>query len=90
LFGEIKRFNREAVEVLERPEWEGLKLGEFLAEKGFSQGFRELYLVAIAAAVWSCAPKAVNEFPAATLVRFFDKHRFLTVTEQAQPISLSG
>ncbi len=78
LFGEIKRFNREAVEVLKRPELEALKLGEFLDQKKFSSEFRDLYLVPMAAAVWSCAPRAVNEFPAATLIRFFDNHRFLT------------
>ncbi len=90
LFGEIKRFNREATEVLERPEWEGRKLGEYLDEKKFSAEFRELYLVPMAAAVWSCAPKAVNEFPAATLIRFFDNHRFLAVTEQAQWKTIPG
>jgi predicted NAD/FAD-binding protein len=71
LLGEIKRFNREAIEALARPTWESLKLGDFLDEKRFSQEFRELYLVPMAA-VWSCAPRAVNEFPAATLLRFFD------------------
>jgi predicted NAD/FAD-binding protein len=90
LFGEIKRFNRVATEVLERPEWETLKLGDFLDEKGFSEEFRELYLVPMAAAVWSCAPSAVNEFPAATLIRFFDNHRFLTVTDQAQWKTIPG
>ena len=90
LFGEIKRFNREATEVLEKPEWQGLKLGDFLDAKGFSQEFRELYLIPMAAAVWSCAPKAVNEFPAATLIRFFDNHRFLTITEQAQWKTIPG
>jgi predicted NAD/FAD-binding protein len=90
LFGEIKRFNREAKEVLQRPEWEGLKLGDFLDAKKFSQEFREMYLIPMAAAVWSCAPKAVNEFPAATLIRFFDNHRFLTVTEQVQWKTIPG
>ena len=90
LFGEIKRFNREAVEVLKRPELEALKLGEFLDQKKFSSEFRDLYLVPMAAAVWSCAPRAVNEFPAATLIRFFDNHRFLTVTEQAQWKTIPG
>lgn len=90
LFGEIKRFNREAIEALTSPEWERLKLGDFLDEKGFSQEFRELYLAPMAAAVWSCAPRAVDEFPAATLLRFFENHRFLTVTEQAKWKTILG
>ena len=90
LYQEIRRFNREATKVLDHPECEGLKLGDFLDEKEFSQEFRELYLVPMAAAVWSCAPKAVNEFPAATLIRFFDNHRFLTVKDQAQWKTIPG
>jgi uncharacterized protein len=90
LYGEIKRFNREAAEILARPDWRTLKLGEFLDERKFSAEFRELYLVPMAAAVWSCAPRVVNEFPAVTLIRFFDNHRFLTVTEQAQWKTIPG
>ncbi len=90
LYREINRFNREAKEVLRRPDLETLTLGEFLDEKRFSQEFRELYLVPMAAAVWSCAPKAVNAFPAATLIRFFDNHRFLTVSGQAQWKTIPG
>jgi predicted NAD/FAD-binding protein len=67
-----------------------LKLRDFLDAKKFSQEFRELYLIPMAAAVWSCAPKAVNEFPATTLIRFFDNHRFLTITEQAQWKTIPG
>jgi predicted NAD/FAD-binding protein len=90
LYGEIKRFNREARKVLERPDWKTLKLGDYLDEKKFSEEFREFYLVPMAAAVWSCAPMTVNEFPAATLIRFFDNHRFLTVRDQAQWKTIPG
>jgi uncharacterized protein len=90
LFAEIKRFNREATEFLQRADAEKIKLGEFLDEKKFGGEFRELYLLPMASAVWSCTLDAVKEFPAATLIRFFDNHRFLTVSGQAQWKTIAG
>ena len=90
LFGEIRRFNREALGILRAPEGEKLNLGEFLEQKQFSPEFMELYLVPMASAVWSCAQDAVKEFPAATLVRFFDNHRFLTVNDHPQWKTIPG
>lgn len=90
LFAEIRRFNREAPQVLERADLEHLRLGEFLDIGGYSEEFRELYLLPMASAVWSCAHHAVAEFPAATLIRFFENHRFLTITGQAQWKTIAG
>jgi predicted NAD/FAD-binding protein len=90
LFNEIKRFNREAVEILKRPDGENLRLGDFLAEKNFSDEFCELYLLPMASAVWSCAHNMVKEFPAATLIRFFDNHRFLTVNHHPKWKTIEG
>src|SRR5262249_38169299 len=68
----------------------GLQLGEFLDEQRYSCEFRELYLFPMTSAVWSCAPAAAREFPAAMLVRFFDNHNFLTMTEQHQWKTIPG
>ena len=67
-----------------------LRLGEFLDIGEYSQEFRELYLLPMASAVWSCAHHAASEFPAATLIRFFENHRFLTITGQAQWKTIPG
>jgi predicted NAD/FAD-binding protein len=90
LFAEIRRFNREAVEVLQRADGGKLKLGEFLEQKQFSAEFMELYLAPMASALWSCAQDAVKEFPAATLIRFFDNHHFLRVNDQPQWKTIPG
>ena len=90
LFAEIRRFNREAPLGLENADLENLKMGEFLDQGGYSSEFRELYLLPMASAVWSCAYHAAAEFPAATLIRFFDNHRFLTITGQAQWKTIPG
>jgi predicted NAD/FAD-binding protein len=52
MFGEIRRFNAEALRVFDRPDADRLKLGDFLDESGYSQEFREFYLYPMAAAVW--------------------------------------
>jgi predicted NAD/FAD-binding protein len=90
LYSEIRRFNTEAPQLFLRPDADTLKLGDFLDENHFAPEFRELYLVPMAAAVWSCAPNAVNEFPAAMLVRFFQNHNFLTTTQQHQWKTIPG
>src|SRR6202012_29306 len=41
LYREIKRFNRESVEVLRRTDADGLTIGQYLSEKQFSDEFWE-------------------------------------------------
>lgn len=90
LFSEIHRFNRDAPRFVERADARGLKLWEFLDEQRYSEEFRQLYLFPMTSAVWSCAPTAAREFPAAMLIRFFDNHNFLTMTRQYQWKTIPG
>lgn len=46
-------------------------IGEYLDREGYSDTFRDDYLIPMTAAVWSTSPdKCSLEFPAITLVRF--------------------
>lgn len=46
-------------------------IGQYLAREGYSDAFRDDYLIPMTAAVWSTSPdKCSLEFPAVTLVRF--------------------
>ena len=46
-------------------------IGAYLDREGYSEAFRDDYLIPMAAALWSTSPgKRSLEFPAATLVRF--------------------
>ncbi|MGB8322374.1 MAG: FAD-dependent oxidoreductase [Candidatus Acidiferrum sp.] len=90
LFSEIKRFNRDAGKVLQWPDANQLTLGDYLDEERFSDEFWELYLMPMASAVWSCAHNVVKQFPAATLIRFFDNHKFLNVNDHAQWKTIPG
>ncbi|KAL8961554.1 MAG: hypothetical protein Q9183_005292 [Haloplaca sp. 2 TL-2023] len=60
-------------------------IGEYLDREGYSDAFRDDYLIPMTAAVWSTAPdKASLEFPAITLVRFLWNHHLLN-TVAARP-----
>ena len=46
-------------------------IGEYLEREGYSDAFRDDYLIPMTAAVWSTSPdKCTLEFPAVTLIRF--------------------
>lgn len=82
---DIVRFNQFALDLLHtqdndvssssRPSINGVDgeetIGSYLACEGYSDAFRDDYLLPIAAALWSTSPdKCSLDFPAATLVRF--------------------
>jgi predicted NAD/FAD-binding protein len=90
LFSEIRRFNRDAPGLFQRSDADRIKLGDFLDEGRYSEEFRQLYLFPMTSAVWSCAPAAAREFPALMLIRFFDNHNFLTMTQQHQWKTIPG
>jgi predicted NAD/FAD-binding protein len=82
LLGEIVRFNREAPALLEAPDGERQTLGEFLESRLFGEDFTHRYLFPMASAIWSASLDAIRSFPALTLIRFFDNHGLLSLTEQ--------
>jgi predicted NAD/FAD-binding protein len=60
-------------------------IGEYLDREGYSEAFRNDYLIPMTAAVWSTSPdKCSLNFPAITLVRFMWNHHLLT-TISARP-----
>lgn len=80
---DILRFYKEAKAWLADPDPEQT-LGEFLDAGGYGRTFVEEHLVPMGAAVWSARPEVMASFPLAFLVRFFDNHGFLEVSERPQ------
>ncbi len=78
---DILRFNREARELLHGSEAD-LTLGEYLARRGYSDSFRERYVVPMGMAIWSSTEQAMLDFPARFFVDFFDRHGFLNVDDR--------
>lgn len=64
-------------------------IGAYLHEQGYSQAFKDDYLIPMTAAVWSTSPdKASLDFPAITLVRFMWNHHLLS-TIATRPLWLT-
>ncbi|KAI0596033.1 amine oxidase [Biscogniauxia sp. FL1348] len=67
-------------------------IGQYLERQGYSDTFRNDYLIPMTAAVWSTSPdKCALEFPAITLVRFMWNHHLLsTVATRPDWLTLEG
>ncbi|KAK3946217.1 amine oxidase [Diplogelasinospora grovesii] len=99
---DIIRFNQSALDVLIADETESQSasdtvnsvkseetIGEYLEREGYSEAFRDDYLIPMTAAVWSTSPdKCTLEFPAVTLIRFLWNHHLLS-TVAARPAWLT-
>ena len=79
---DILRFNHECLELLK--DGSEIRLGDYLAQKGYGQDFIELYIVPMGSAIWSTDTKSMLDFPARFFVRFFHHHGMLTVNDRPQ------
>jgi uncharacterized protein len=95
---DVLRFNKEATQMAQsfvddNPELTQamqMPLREFLLGKGYSEAFRDDYLVPMAAAIWSCPTKSMLEFPVGSFVRFFHNHGLLQVTNRPRWFTVPG
>jgi predicted NAD/FAD-binding protein len=76
---DIIRFNRECALDHAAGRLDGLALGDYIAEKGYSRGFRDDYIVPMGAAIWSTPDAEILDFPAANFVRFFLNHSLVNL-----------
>ncbi|ETS79546.1 hypothetical protein PFICI_09399 [Pestalotiopsis fici W106-1] len=83
---DIIRFNQFALDLL-RNDGAGADetetIGQYLEREGYSETFKNDYLIPMTAAVWSTSPdKCSLEFPAVTLIRFMWNHHLLTTVSK--------
>ncbi len=78
---DILRFNEQAPHFSDHAD-EYMPLGEYLDQHGYSQQFRDHYLIPMAAAIWSAEPVAVPDMPIGFLVRFFANHGLLQLKDR--------
>jgi predicted NAD/FAD-binding protein len=79
------RFNRATAGTL--PE---VTLGDYLAQGRYSMEFRDWYLLPMAAAIWSCPPRAMLDYPLTSFVRFARNHGLLQITDRPQWHTVRG
>ena len=87
---DILKFNKRAIEVLEKPFDASYSLEKFLNELGVKNYFRQFYLLPMSGAIWSCPLEAMLSYPAQSFVSFFKNHGLLTVANQPQWYSVKG
>ena len=89
MVGEYARFNRDARVLLDDGD-DRISLGDWLAERRFSDAFVQRLIVPQASAVWSADPAQMWSFPARFLVRFFEQHGMLRLTGRPQWRTVAG
>ncbi|WP_071871859.1 NAD(P)/FAD-dependent oxidoreductase [Atopomonas hussainii] len=88
---DILRFNREALDDLERASIDAsTTLGDYLRAKRYSQRFIDHYIVPMGAAIWSMSLERMLSFPLQFFVRFFKNHGLLSVSNRPQWYVVEG
>ena len=92
MLSDLLRFNRLTTELALRGSEAALRqpIGAFLDEHGFSDAFREGYLLPMVACIWSCPVQQMMQFPIATLIRFCHNHGLLQVANRPQWYTVAG
>ncbi len=84
MLADIVRFNREAGALAQAAAVPDTALGDWLAAQGYSEQFRNWYLLPMAACIWSCPSDQMLAFPLSTFVRFCHNHGLLQVSDRPQ------
>jgi uncharacterized protein len=85
---EIARFNKEVGRAASAGDTR--TIGEFLATAGYSEMFKENYLLPMISAIWSMGLASCMAFPLQFFVRFFDNHGLLDITNRPQWYTIEG
>ncbi|OQW70317.1 MAG: FAD-dependent oxidoreductase [Proteobacteria bacterium ST_bin11] len=78
MIADILRFNKQAVQWLASGDDE-TTLSGYLATQGFSEAFKQHYIIPMGAAIWSASEADMLRFPARYFLRFFQNHGMLQV-----------
>lgn len=85
---DILHFNRVAHSFLDAaPE---VTLRACLDQLHMGAWFREYFLLPMGGAIWSLPLQQMLDFPASTMIRFFDNHGLLSVNDQPQWYTVRG
>ncbi|MGB0958495.1 MAG: NAD(P)/FAD-dependent oxidoreductase, partial [Litorivicinus sp.] len=91
MIADIVRFNRQVKKDLANEAIPSQQtLGEYLRQNGFSQAFRDRYLMPMGAAIWSTPEHNMEQFEALFFARFFYNHGLLEIHDRPQWYTLIG
>jgi predicted NAD/FAD-binding protein len=88
---DILKFNKISKQHLkDKTLDENTSLAEYLDVFKVGKWFRNYYLLAMGACIWSTPLQKMYEFPALNFIRFFDNHGLLTTTGPIQWYTVQG
>ncbi len=88
MLADILKFNRRAPAFIGQNA--EITLEECLDSLGMGQWFRQYYLLAMGAAIWSCPVETILKFPARTFLQFFKNHGLLNIRHRPQWYTVTG
>ena len=88
MLADIIRFNRLAPAYIEKDS--SVSLGQCLDDLNMGEWFRQYYLLAMGAAIWSCPLETIMKFPAKIFLRFFKNHGLLNIVKRPQWYTVEG
>ncbi len=87
---DIRRLSRDADRLVNDPATADKNLGQILDREGYGKGFKEWFLVPMAAAIWSTPPDNMFGFPAQVFLRFCDNHGLLRLRDKPKWYTVVG
>ncbi|KAJ7094716.1 FAD/NAD(P)-binding domain-containing protein [Mycena belliarum] len=91
LIYDVLRFNACARSIVTSDFDAETSIGEYLDREGYSDSFKDNYLIPMTACIWSTPPdKCAMDFPAKTLLQFMNNHHLLQITGKPSWLTLEG
>jgi predicted NAD/FAD-binding protein len=83
LMRDIFRFNHIALKEI-KAGISHMTLGQFLEKHGFSKAYINFHIVPVSAAVWSTPGENILDFPVESILRFYEHHGLLSLSNRPQ------
>jgi predicted NAD/FAD-binding protein len=83
MFRDVLRFCKQAPADLGNGSVGTASLGEWIARHGYSEWFRERFILPMGAAIWSTPSRRMMDFPAENFLHFFANHDLYTGLAEA-------
>ncbi len=87
MLGDIVRFNNTALKISQD---RTLTIKGFLDKLGAGEYFRKYYLAPLSGAIWSTPVEKIMDFPAYSMIDFFENHALLSHTGQHEWYTVDG
>lgn len=84
MLSDLRRFYRQAPELLDSSELKNISLGQLLSKYHCKDPFIYDHLLPMAAAIWSTPVDKMLEYPATAFIRFCMNHGLLQLTDRPQ------